>query len=508
MSGDWWTNPALLNFAIPPLSRPDSQGKQWRQICYYLPGIGSQQASLFARLFTGATGAPLVNKVQEAYSFLCNNYQAGDEICIFGFSRGAYTARCISGFIAWAGILQKCAARPMVDGRAVNESVFFNEIFEAYSKREPDNPESIRKAAQVLHDKVGRWPSTGADAVSTPAKMGPNGSSDQVGTASVKNTLLAEDGAPLDDEVTVPPQVKVLGVWDTVGALGIPGFFPQSKLYQFLDPGLSSNVSYAFQALALGEDRRDFMPTLWYKPWPSQEEARRKGQVLKKVWFNGAHSSVGGSNEYHGLSDIALAWMVAQLLDTHAPEEPLVDVDVAILRSLQDRRYAWAKEPPKPSRSFIEWQETRQIRDKPEADESQKQDWRDNVYTGVTNESIHHSVVVSGLYDKETSPQFAELRAAHPELLDQMWKAASDANSLSPTERLLKWDGPDAGQAPPQPPKNAIVRGLLKAVAASSTAVVTVVSDAINLRVIPAREQVNLKVALAQWAKRKLRGGP
>ncbi|PWN28922.1 hypothetical protein BDZ90DRAFT_210706, partial [Jaminaea rosea] len=237
------------------------------------------------------TGAPLVNKVQEAYSFLCNNYQAGDEICIFGFSRGAYTARCISGFIAWAGILQN----------------------------------------------------TGADAVSTPAKMGPNGTSDEVGTASVKNTLLAEDGAPLDDEVTVPPQVKVLGVWDTVGALGIPGFFPQSKLYQFLDPGLSSNVSYAFQALALGEDRRDFMPTLWYKPWPSQEEARRKGQVLKQVWFNGAHSSVGGSNEYHGLSDIALAWMVAQLLDTHAPEEPLVDVDVAILRSLQDRRYAWAK---------------------------------------------------------------------------------------------------------------------------------------------------------------------
>lgn len=491
-SSDWYTNPALLALSIPPLSRPDSNGKQWRQVCFYQSGIGSGQVSLLGRLVSGATGIGLKEKVQEAYAFLVENYQEGDEIAIFGFSRGAYTARCISGFIAWAGILQKCASKPLVDGRAINESIYFNDIFDAYSKRKPDDPASIRQAAEVLHNLVGRWPSTGSDAVSTAdqlaqqQKVNGKGSTDTAMT--IKAELIAEDGAPKTDDVTVPPPVKVLGVWDTVGALGVPGFFPESTLFEFFDPGLSANVAHAFQALALGEDRRDFMPTLWYKPWPSQETARQKGQVLKQVWFSGAHSNVGGSNAYHGLSDITLAWMVAQLMDTPSPDGPLIDVDIDVLRTLQDCRLAWAKELPKPSRAAVEWQETRQVRAKPDDDDSQDKDWKDNVYTGITNESIHYSVVVGGLYDKDTAPQFAELRASHPQLLDAMFAAASNVDSLSKTEKLLMWNQPDPAGAWSKPPvKNAIARALLKVLAASSTAIVRAVSDVVNFHIIPAR---------------------
>ncbi|CAO1631811.1 unnamed protein product [Parajaminaea phylloscopi] len=503
-SDEYWTNVALLNFAIPPVSKPDKNGETWRQVCFYQSGIGTEQTTLLGRLFSGATGTTLADKVQEAYGWLSDNYHEGDEIFLFGFSRGAYTARCISGFVAWAGLLQKCADHNRVLGRPVNESIYFNEIFEAYSKRKPDDKESIKRAAQVLYDKVGRWPTTEADETSTAKKLRTAAGKAAGQQVSTEQTDRAEDGEVKKGAVTVPPTIKALGVWDTVGSLGVPGFFPQSTLYEFLDPGLSSNVSYAFQALALSEDRRDFMPTLWYKPWPSQEGPRRKGQVLKQAWFTGAHGNVGGSSNFHGLSDIALAWMVAQLVDTTAPE-PLLDVDIDVIRSLQDRRSAWAKEAPLRTRSPIAWRQTRQVKAKPDADQRSDVEWKDNVYTGVTNEALHHSVIVSGRFTKD-SPQFASLKKSHPELLDALWAHASDPESLSPTEKALMWKEPTPGQPPHQPP-NAVANLFLRAVAFASTAAATVTSDIVNLRIIPANEQVNLKVPLAKWARQKLYGG-
>lgn len=505
-SDDYWTNVALLNFAIPPLSKPDANGKQWRQLCFYQSGIGTEQTTLLGRLFSGATGTTLSDKVQEAYGWLTDNYRDGDEIFIFGFSRGAYTARCISGFLAWAGILSKCASHPQVEGRVINESVYFNEIFEAYSKRKPGDKNSIKQAAQVLYDKVGRWPTEGSDETSTAeatSKLAVTPSNEQssVRAAAVD---LAEDGQIKQGSITVPPQVKVLGVWDTVGSLGIPGFFPQSTLYEFLDPGLSANVSFAFQALALTEDRRDFMPTLWYKPWPSQEEARRKGQVLKQAWFTGAHSNVGGSKEYHGLSDIALAWIVAQLVESTAPH-PLLDIDLEVVRSLQDRRVAWAKDAPLRTRSPFAWRETRLVKAKPKEETTDDVEWKDNVYTGLTNESIHHSVVVSGRFSKN-SPQFRELGKSHPEVLDELWAKASSPASLSPTEQLLKWESPTEDQPPHKPP-NKVVAILLKSLVFTSTLTATIISDIVNLRIVAPEDQLNLKVSLAIWARKKLYGG-
>lgn len=496
-SDDYWTNVALLNFAIPPWSQPDKDGKSWRQQCFYQNGIGSDEVTALGRLLVGATGSTLLDKVREAYGWLVDNYFEGDEIFLFGFSRGAYTARCLSGFIAWAGILSKskCTATRGADageGNTVVESVYFTDIFQAYCARRAGDQQSIERAAQVLYDRIGRWPAPSADDTKRA-----NGA--RSGQSSV--TLPSADG-----EDVVPPTIKVLGVWDTVGALGIPGFFKEWKLYSFFDPGLSPNVANAFQALALSEDRQDFLPTLWYKPWPSQEgqRPRQANQVMRQTWFAGSHANVGGGHPYHGLSDVTLAWMVAQIRD--ASDGPLLDINIDTIRALQDRRERWANEAIYPSRSPLIWRETRTIQSKPEEANSGEIDWANNVYSGLTNESIHHSVVVCGLFNKK-SPQFSAVRQSHPELLDQMWTEAESAASLLPTERLLQWSAAEVRQ-PPAKPAGPLLRPLLKVLAATSTLTSSAVSSAVNFKIIPARDQTNLKVTLAAWAKGKIRGRP
>ncbi|CAO1619653.1 unnamed protein product [Sympodiomycopsis kandeliae] len=500
LSGQYYTNVAILNMAIPTISKPDENGQKWRQICYYISGIGAGQLSLLAKAFTGATGAGVSDKLQQAYGFLCDNYQAGDEILLFGFSRGAYTARAIAGFINWGGIFQKasnCTRNNSGSGQdapnVINEAVFFNEIFEAYEKRDPKNPESIKNAAQLMYDRLGRWPSEGAD---------------DIATVTTTSANLSKSGALKNGEITVPPYIKVVGVWDTVGALGIPGFFQEAKLYSFLDAGLSSNVQYAFQALALAEDRKDFLPTLWYKPFPSQQDEvdqkRRANQVLKQMWFNGCHGDVGGGEGNHGLSDITLAWMVAQLLEGGGGKQSLLDVNLDVLRSMQDQRKKWAMQLPNTSRAAVTFQETRDVKAKPEDQQPKDVVWKNNVYTGLTNEHIHHSVVISNILTPN-SPQFRELKSKNPGLLLQLWKEASDPNSLLETEKQLAWQNAKES-TPKKSPPGLIVSTILKTIAAVTTLGATIVADVVNLRIIPKDEQANLKVVSAEWARKKLRG--
>jgi hypothetical protein len=112
-------------------------------------------------------------------------------------------------------------------------------------------------------------------------------------------------------EVDVP--VKCLGVWDTVGALGVPGEYLQAfnTEHQFHDTELCDCVEHAFHALAMDEKRGPFEPTLW------QNDAGKeiKQKTVEQVWFPGVHRNVGGSFEDAGLSDIALAWMIQRVQD-------------------------------------------------------------------------------------------------------------------------------------------------------------------------------------------------
>ena len=230
----------------------------------------------YSKIVGGATGQGLSEHIREAYTFICNNYQPGDEIFIIGFSRGAFTARSISSLIRAVGLLTPAGL------------VYFYQIFEdwryqlktGWTTRFPDEP----------------WPHRPA-----------------LDTSEYRRKLL-------DLELTRPDiLVKCVAVWDTVGALGIPviAFLPQPPMkdFSFVDTKVKRNIEYAFQALALDEHRRSFSPTVWEQPadqtWP---------KVLKQCWFPGVHSDIGGSYPDTDLANLTLAWMISQL-------DPILDFD-------------------------------------------------------------------------------------------------------------------------------------------------------------------------------------
>jgi uncharacterized protein (DUF2235 family) len=219
------------------------------QLKYYDSGVGTN-GTAFEHFFGGTMGEGLFQKVQDGYGFLSYVRDPGDEIFIFGFSRGAYTARSLAGMVAAFGVPTK-----NIDNQTVKS------IFDAYRISDHER----RKAAK------------------TPL-------AERYGLTDVK--------------------VRMVGVWDTVGALGIPGhlfnYFDQAR-YGFLDTTLNPCIQNAYHAVALDERRSSFVPTLWTNPDGSP---RDNDEQLQQVWFPGVHCDVGGSYSECQLSNITLKWMI------------------------------------------------------------------------------------------------------------------------------------------------------------------------------------------------------
>lgn len=268
------------------------------QIVYYQAGIGTG-LGLYDQLLGGGTGLGLSENIREAYAFLASNYSPQDplsnpdSIFLIGFSRGAFTARSLGGFIAAMGILTRKAMPYFYDCFKDWENAgvrgYKTQFFEAYAR---DYPEE-----DVLRD---------LPAVKPP--QSPNENAIDTYTTEYRKHMLAFG---LTQEVSI----KCIGVWDTVGALGIPinpflqrtlGMPAFVKEYRWFDTRLSNAVDNAFQALALDEHRSPFSPAVW--------ELDKGGKTnLKQVWFPGAHSNCGGSYEDYGMANITLAWMMDQL---------------------------------------------------------------------------------------------------------------------------------------------------------------------------------------------------
>jgi len=239
------TNVAKITAA---LAEQDANGVQ--QIPLYQPGVGTNR---WKRLRGGAFGVGLSRNIRTLYHQLIKIYEPDDEIFLFGFSRGAYTARSLAGLIRKSGILQpRHAAR----------------IEEAWSlyRNSPDKPSA----------------------------PGPT---------------------RFRESYSFQPRIRFIGVWDTVGELGVPVLGPRwvkpiwrhvNKRWSFHDTVLSSQVDGAFQALAVDEQRSVFEPALWHK----QPDA--EGQELQQLWFAGVHCGVGGGLTDSRLSDIALLWIADQ----------------------------------------------------------------------------------------------------------------------------------------------------------------------------------------------------
>ncbi|MDP8943878.1 MAG: DUF2235 domain-containing protein [Actinomycetota bacterium] len=261
-----WNRPDQLHGGMPAptnvtkvaagVAREDGEGS--RQLLHYHPGVGTRR---FERVRGGAFGRGLSRNVRDCYRFLAESYEPGDELFFFGFSRGAFTARSTVGLVRNAGIL-----RPEHVGR-------IDEAYRLYRARadrtRPNGIEARIFRRMYSHEEI---------------------------------------------------EIRFVGVWDTVGALGIPIDGVRlpfaDRLWGFHDTELSSRVRFAYQALAIDEQRGPFRPTLWRQ----QEHATE--QTLEQVWFAGVHSDVGGGYPEPELAEIPLLWMVERARDCGLAFEP------------------------------------------------------------------------------------------------------------------------------------------------------------------------------------------
>lgn len=258
------TNVWRLMQAVLPA---DSAGV--KQLTYYHDGVGADGLVL-AKAIEGATGLGVDQYAIALYQHLVDVYEDGDLIYIFGFSRGAYSARCISGLIRNSGVLR------------------------------PENKDQIQAAYQLyLNQDPSKHPRS-SDA------------------AAFRNQFSYKRFVePQRNEFVV----EFIGVWDTVGALGIPYTNIDKKLQQFHDTSLSTHVHYAYQALAADERRGGYMPCLWTKqdgPGPEGSDE----QKLIQAWFAGVHSDIGGGYTERGLANCTLTWMAAKAKATGLALDP------------------------------------------------------------------------------------------------------------------------------------------------------------------------------------------
>jgi uncharacterized protein (DUF2235 family) len=286
---DYPTNVALIAQAITA-----SEGDV-KQIVFYDPGVGTQGG--LDHLFGGAFGIGLDRNIIESYRFLIHNYEDGDEIYLFGFSRGSYTVRSLAGLLHWSGLLDRSAMR---------------QIYRAYGiYRLTDDKERAQEALEFRK------------------------------------------------EVSTEVNITALGCFDTVGALGIPKlhpFLPLADLldakYRFHDTKPSPAIGFAFHACAIDERRKVYEQT------PMTKDDNAATPDISQRWFIGDHSSVGGGCKIkQPLSNIALLWMIEALkkaglglkFDTRQIEggiqtDPCTELhlDVALvdyLGGLQDRTF-------------------------------------------------------------------------------------------------------------------------------------------------------------------------
>ena len=243
-------------------------------VLFYDQGVGTDW---FSRLLGGGTGVGLSDNVLDAYHFLAHNWAPGSEIYLFGFSRGAYTARSLCGFIKAAGLLD----RPSI-----------KDVWRAYMDRyvTVQAPGVVARPNGWSLDRIRGW---------LVEKAG-----DAVGR------LGGPDVASLPTHGDV--KVKFIGVYDTVGALGVP--IPavsrvNEPIVGFHNTLLGDTVECAVQALAVDEKRGPSVPALWTQ---AADAASLAGQSVLQVWFPGVHSDIGGGYHDKRIGDITWDFMMRQ----------------------------------------------------------------------------------------------------------------------------------------------------------------------------------------------------
>jgi len=218
--------------------------KKVEQVSFYDWGVGADSKKISG----GISGLGIDKNIMDCYRFIVHNYRPGDHLYFFGFSRGAYTVRSLAGLIRNSGLLKREYAHLIEDA------------YKLYRQRTPSSRPNQEKSKKFR-------------------------------------------GKYAYADVT---KIEFVGVWDTVGAAGVPVPFLGvlgEKYFAFHDTQPSRIIKHARHAVSIDENREDFEPSLW---------TSRPGFDLKQVWFSGIHSDIGGGYKDQRLGDISLQWMVKE----------------------------------------------------------------------------------------------------------------------------------------------------------------------------------------------------
>lgn len=245
------------------------------QVSFYDDGVGTERFKIL-KVMGGAFGFGLSRNVRQLYADLARIYEPGDNIYLFGFSRGAFTVRTLAGFISKCGVLNAKAF-------CENDSELINKVEGAYKayRRSYSTP-----VADLWRETFKSF---------TKRKYG------FVEASEFKKYTHNEEVTP----------IHFLGVWDTVSAVGFPVMWVSDAMntiyrFKFPDHKLGANVRNAYQALSIDDKRKTFHPEMWDEA--SDENGAPSN--IQQVWFAGVHSNVGGGYSKQGMSLVSLDWMM------------------------------------------------------------------------------------------------------------------------------------------------------------------------------------------------------
>ncbi len=283
--------------------KPDADGV-CRQIAFYDDGVGTLGFKPL-QLLGGAFGWGLSRNVRQLYENLCRYYRPGDRIYIFGFSRGAFTARVLAHFISRCGILDR------------------NKRVQGHEKYRMDTDRGLKKGVKRAYKSYRHHYWQGASSWLRCISKGPRFLRNLIPWWNVipdkefKRSFSL--GTDVDDTSDKADLIEFIGVWDTVDAVGLPVdelSIALDKLiypYKFTDCNFSPDVARGRQALAIDDERHSFHPLLWNEADRRDEETLHD---IMQVWFAGMHSNVGGSYPEDQLAHISLAWMIDEVKET------------------------------------------------------------------------------------------------------------------------------------------------------------------------------------------------
>jgi uncharacterized protein (DUF2235 family) len=282
-----------------------------RQVAFYDDGVGTQKIKPIQAI-SGALGLGLKKNVLELYADLCRSYHPGDRIYVFGFSRGAFTARTVAGLIVGNGIIKP-------------------EKWEG----EPDPEAALKRIAREAWKAHRQSYSAWIDRLRPGRKDGEK----VLEEFRSKYAWKGDCG-----------EVEFIGVWDTVDAYGLPfdflTKFINKVIYRFSFPNtrLHENVKKACHAVALDDERHTFHPVMWDERIEEGEDLQLPAEEgekprIEQVWFAGAHSNVGGGYPKQGLSLVTLDWMMEKATDAGLEFLPGVRSNYRAQRNVDDKLY-------------------------------------------------------------------------------------------------------------------------------------------------------------------------